>query len=174
MLADVWNSSELPIALSIFNTIPFCGPAAGYANCDNIFGYEANSHHRQLVSSFVVPRMSWQWTQWLTLMLSTFTYLTILPMHETYRPIIIKQRQKLSKTGTMNEKRSLWQHLKEILATIPFIRPLHMLFVEPVVGLLALCRASPFSQNLKLISANRYCFQFFNNILLFSFSPVHI
>ena len=30
MLADVWDASELPIALSIFNTVPFCGPAAGY------------------------------------------------------------------------------------------------------------------------------------------------
>lgn len=31
ILVDIWNSAELPIALSIFNTVPFCGPAVGYA-----------------------------------------------------------------------------------------------------------------------------------------------
>lgn len=32
VLADVWSPAQLPIALSIFNTIPFCGPAVGYVN----------------------------------------------------------------------------------------------------------------------------------------------
>lgn len=27
ILVDIWNPAELPIALSIFNTVPFCGPA---------------------------------------------------------------------------------------------------------------------------------------------------
>jgi MFS family permease len=29
LLSDIWGPSHLPIALSIFNTIPFCGPAIG-------------------------------------------------------------------------------------------------------------------------------------------------
>lgn len=30
VLTDVWNPAQLPIALSVFNTVPFCGPAMGY------------------------------------------------------------------------------------------------------------------------------------------------
>lgn len=29
-LADVWTTKQLPVALSIFNVVPFCGPATGY------------------------------------------------------------------------------------------------------------------------------------------------
>jgi MFS family permease len=30
LLADIWTSKQLPVALSIFNVVPFCGPSAGF------------------------------------------------------------------------------------------------------------------------------------------------
>lgn len=30
VLTDIWSPAQLPVALSVFNTIPFCGPAIGY------------------------------------------------------------------------------------------------------------------------------------------------
>lgn len=31
-LADIWTPRQLPVALSVFNMVPFCGPAAGYVH----------------------------------------------------------------------------------------------------------------------------------------------
>ncbi|KAI2478281.1 MFS 1 domain containing protein [Pyrenophora tritici-repentis] len=123
-LADVWTPKQLPVVLSIFNVVPFCGPAAG-----------------QLVSSYIVPQKPWSWTQWPSLILAGFTYVTILPMPETY------QKASKSAAQTVNEVESkrFEEHIKSFLATIPFVRPLHMLTHEPVVCLFSLYIAFNFA-----------------------------
>ncbi|KAF2450241.1 putative MFS transporter [Karstenula rhodostoma CBS 690.94] len=123
-LADVWTTKQLPVALSIFNVVPFCGPAAG-----------------QLVSSYIIPQKTWAWTQWPTLFLAAFIYLTILPMPETYRTA------NNSTIQTLNEvkQKRFGEYIKSLLAAIPFVRPLHMLIHEPVVCLFSLYIAFNFT-----------------------------
>ncbi|KAF2634034.1 MFS general substrate transporter [Massarina eburnea CBS 473.64] len=124
-MADVWTARELPVALSVFNVVPFCGPAAG-----------------QLVSSYLVPlTKSWPWTQWPTLFLAVVTYATILPMPETYKPAIKSAPDILDEKGS----KRLGEHIRTFLAAVPFVRPLHMLVHEPVVCLFSLYIAFNFT-----------------------------
>lgn len=123
-LADVWTPRQLPVALSVFNMVPFCGPAAG-----------------QLVSSYIVGQKPWSWTQWPTLLLAAFTYLTILPMPETYHTAVDSSDQDVHE----DEPKQFGQRIKSFLAAVPFVQPLHMLIHEPVVCLFSLYIAFNFA-----------------------------
>ncbi|KAI0858238.1 putative MFS transporter [Xylaria cubensis] len=125
LLTDIWAPHQLPIALSVFNTIPFMGPSAG-----------------QLASAFIVEHFDWRWTQWVTLMLGLLTCLTILPMSEVYLPVILRNRSKSRRTNTSTSIRST---VMQILSSIPLVRPLQMLVTEPIAGLLALYVAFNFA-----------------------------
>ncbi|RYC58484.1 hypothetical protein CHU98_g7728 [Xylaria longipes] len=125
LLTDIWAPHQLPIALSVFNTVPFMGPSAG-----------------QLASAFLVERFGWRWTQWVTLMLGLLTWLTILPMSEVHLPAILRNRNNSRRT-----KVNFFTHrtVMQILSAIPFVRPLQMLVTEPIVGLFALYVAFNFA-----------------------------
>jgi len=89
---------------------------------------------RQLASSFVVAHKPWAWTQWTTLFLAAVIVITIIPMPETY---IYKTRLTKEDGGRLM---TFGGRVKAFLATIPFVRPLHMLFREPIVCAFALCK----------------------------------
>jgi hypothetical protein len=136
-LADVWTTKQLPVALSIFNVVPFCGPATGYIYKPSHACFRTVlMSGRQLVSSYIIPQKTWSWTQWPTLFLAAFIYLTILPMPETYRTA---NNSTIQTINEVNQKR-FGDYIKSLLAAIPFVRPLHMLIHEPVVCLFSLCK----------------------------------
>jgi len=103
----------------------------------------------------------WSWTQWPTLLLAAFTYVTILPMPETYHAAVNPVQ-----TVDEDEPKQFGQQIKSFLAAVPFVRPLHMLIHEPVVCLFSLCKNSPH----KLESINRDSDIAFNFAVVYCFS----
>ncbi|KAI9877108.1 MAG: hypothetical protein M1830_004759 [Pleopsidium flavum] len=131
LLADTWTPTQLPIALSIFNTVPFCGPAIG-----------------QTINSFVAANCDWPWTQWTILFLMGVTYFSILRIRETHKYTIIRRRNVQAGLEPVDLERLGMTHLaraKSMVTSISIVRPVHMLLVEPVIGLLALYIAFNFA-----------------------------
>jgi len=89
---------------------------------------------RQLVSSFIVSHKPWAWTQWTTLFLAAAIVITVIPMPETY-----VYQTRLSKEDG-GSSMAFWNRVKDLLATILFVRPLHMLIREPIVCAFAFCK----------------------------------
>ncbi|KAK3294136.1 putative MFS transporter [Chaetomium fimeti] len=147
LLTDVWGSHRLPIALSIFNTVPFMGPSVG-----------------QLVNAFVVETLDWRWTQWVTLLLGALTWLTVLPMSETYLPVITKRAT--DRLQDRQSKVSAREVTMRVLSSIPFLRPLQMLVTEPVVGLFAVYVSFNFAIVYCFSSSVPFAFQ-----TVYDFSP---
>jgi len=72
-------------------------------------------------------------------------YILSLPMRETYKKIILKQRsERLNLPGPPPPTKSWVQTLKFLL-TVTLFRPAHMLFFEPIVCLMSLYTAFLFA-----------------------------
>ncbi|GAB1312746.1 MFS general substrate transporter [Madurella fahalii] len=146
LLTDIWAPHQLPIALSVFNTVPFMGPSIG-----------------QLVNEFVVQTLDWRWTQWVTLLLGVVTWLTVLPMSEAHSPVILKAAHR---SQEHQGKISPHEVVMRVLSSIPLLRPLQMLVTEPVVGLFALYIAFNFAVVYCFSSSVPFAFQ-----TVYQFSP---
>lgn len=125
-LADLWKNEERAVPMAAFSAAPFAGPAIGPL----IGGYLANAG-------------GWRWLYWFQLILSGCTWLLItLTVPETYAPALLKKRaQKLRKETGVNSYVT-----EQELDTRPFaerlriflLRPLQLLFLEPIVLFISL------------------------------------
>jgi len=109
---------------------------------------KTNTHTSQnspVVGGFIAQYKGYAWTQWSILFISVAIYLLSLPMHETYKKAILKRRsKKLNLPGPPPLAASQLQTLKFFL-TVTLLRPLHMLFFEPIVGFMSLYTAFLFA-----------------------------
>jgi MFS transporter, DHA1 family, multidrug resistance protein len=97
-----------------------------------------------LIGGFVFAASSWQWTQWITLMLGLAAYLLGIGVPETYAREIVRRRAKrhgvphhlpLAESGfTIGQ-----------MAQITFFAPLKMLITEPLVVMISLYLALNFA-----------------------------
>lgn len=89
----------------------------------------ATDAYSPFIGGFAAQYKGWRWTQWCMEFISLAVYIAIIPMKETYKPIILKRRAKKSGIqhpetdvrGATAVKRTLVQNL---------LRPIHMLFIE--------------------------------------------
>lgn len=117
-ISDIWGSSpvDMAIAMAFFCAAPFLGPIIG-----------------PIVGGFAVESQGWRFTMWASLIFSGAVLPFLLLCPETYKLAILKKRAK--KRGVKLVKQKIdFDFLKETLQT-NLIRPLEMLFVEPIVGL---------------------------------------
>lgn len=122
-VADVWPLSARAIPMSAYVTAPFLGPMLG-----------------PLIGGFVVASKGWRWLQWITLFFTVAILLPMLGMKETYKKQILKARKKKSL------KESNDSDATSMVSKVAFtrfirhnvLRPLKMLFTEPIPGLFAL------------------------------------
>ncbi|KAL2408158.1 MFS-rype transporter paaT [Exophiala dermatitidis] len=125
-LADLWRNEERGVPMAVFSAAPFIGPAIG-----------------PLAGGFLGDAAGWRWLYWIQLILSGLCWLVLtFTIPETYAPSILDKRaKKLRKeTGDMRyvtekdiDARPIGEQLRIFL-----IRPLQLLFLEPIVFLISL------------------------------------
>ena len=125
-LSDLWKNEERGVPMAAFSAAPFIGPAIGPL----IGGYLANAG-------------GWRWLYWIQLILSGFCWLLlIITVPETYAPTLLSRRAKALRkstgvtsytTETELDTRPFSERLRIFL-----LRPLQLLFLEPIVLFIAI------------------------------------
>ncbi|KAL4802482.1 major facilitator superfamily domain-containing protein [Aspergillus unguis] len=121
-ITDYTHPSKRVIPLGIYYAVPSIGSAMG-----------------PLIGSFVVEERSWRWTAWTPLIMAAVLHPPALFIKESYKPILLRKRaEKLIGDGVLPfQRKTVLQLFKEFI-TSTLIRPLHMLFTEPLVGFICL------------------------------------
>ncbi|KAK5107717.1 hypothetical protein LTR62_000739 [Meristemomyces frigidus] len=140
--ADLFPAETRAVSSTFYVMAPFLGPALG-----------------PVIGGFAAQFKGYKWTQWCTIFIALASYAFILPMHETYKKIILTRRAK--KLGVLPPPASQVRGLQYIkmLLTITVARPLMMLFSEPIVGFLSLYTAFTFSVLFAFFAAFPYTFE---------------
>lgn len=121
-LADFWNPVDRAIAIAMFSSATFVGPALGPV----VGGFLTDSY------------LGWRWTAWITLIASAaFGLLGFFIIPETYAPVLHQRRAARLRIETGNwalhalldenhptAKDFVWKYL---------LRPIQMLFLEPIL-----------------------------------------
>ena len=125
---DMWPPIHRAVATSAFLLAPFLGPAIGPA-----------------VGGFTAQYKGWRWTQWTILFLMVPFYIYALGMKETYKKIILQRRAK--RLGIPPPPKTGPSGLAAIkfLITVTLLRPVTMIFTEPIVFFFSLYTAFNFS-----------------------------
>jgi DHA1 family multidrug resistance protein-like MFS transporter len=121
------------------------------------------------VGGFVVQTRDWRWTQWAVLICAGGCYLPILFTRETYKKTILQRRAK--KAGileTAKEDKTSLQHVSYFATTL-LIRPVHMLFTEPIVGFVCLYNGFIFGLMYTFIIALPWVYQHY-----YDFNPTGV
>ena len=124
---DLWRPDHRAVSSSAFLLAPFLGPALGPA-----------------LGGFAVQQKGWRWTQWLILFFTIPIYLFSLGMKETYKKIILQHRAKRLGIQPPPKGPSGIAAIK-LRITITLIRPVNMLFTEPIVSFFSLYTGYNFS-----------------------------
>jgi multidrug resistance protein len=127
-LADIFPPRLRARATGFFLMAPFLGPSLG-----------------PFLGGFVSQYKNWQWTQWITLFIIIIAYMTSLGMQETYKKIILEKRAK--RLGIEPPKATLPPGLAglKVIMTVTLLRPISMLFTEPIVLFMSLYTAFAFA-----------------------------
>lgn len=117
-ISDLWGNSpvDIAIAMAFFCLAPFLGPVIG-----------------PIVSGFGVEAHGWRFSMWLSLIFSGFILPFLFLCPETYKLAILKKRAR-SRGIKLVEPEINLAYFVQLLQT-NLIRPIEMLFVEPIVGL---------------------------------------
>ncbi|KAH8801726.1 MFS multidrug transporter-like protein [Xylogone sp. PMI_703] len=141
-VADVFRADRRAMPSAFFIFSPFLGPALG-----------------PVIGSFVTVRKHWRWTQWTLIFFAIFSWLPVLFSEETHKATILKRRSKrLGLPPPKSPFPSRWAKAK-FLATVTLIRPVHMLFTEPIVAFLSLYVAFNFGVLFNFFAAFPYVFK---------------
>ncbi|KAL4931427.1 MFS transporter [Aspergillus undulatus] len=121
-ITDYTHPSDRVVPLGIYYTIPSIGSSMG-----------------PLIGAFVVEERGWRWTAWTPLIMAAVLHPPALFIRESYKPILLRKRAaKLGGEGVLPiQPKTAMQLLKEFI-TSTIVRPLHMLFTEPLVGFICL------------------------------------
>ncbi|KAK9334135.1 major facilitator superfamily domain-containing protein [Lipomyces starkeyi] len=125
-LGDIWTPAERGDAMSFFTLAPFMGP---------VFG--------PIIGGFLTEYVSWRWTFWLVLIISGVMFIFLLfCLPETYSKTLLERKAARLRKETGNEnlhaahERGGVSHMQRFGQSI--VRPVVMLFTEPIVFLIAL------------------------------------
>ncbi|KAF7560488.1 hypothetical protein G7046_g3656 [Stylonectria norvegica] len=138
-LSETFQPKSRGPVSAIFILMPFLGPGIG-----------------PVIGSFVVHRKGWRWTQWTLVFFAIFSLIITAFSHETFHPVI---KRKLAKQRGQEVPPSppLKAQLKTF-AVISLIRPVRMIFVEPIVGFICLYVAVEFGTLFSFFAAVPYTF----------------
>ncbi|KAJ2988147.1 hypothetical protein NUW58_g4129 [Xylaria curta] len=146
-LAETYTPAERGLPSLLYILSPFLGPGLG-----------------PVLGVFLVDRAGWRWTQYTLVFFSAFSLVGALIGSESYHPVI--QRRRMKQLGMKPpDSPSLRDTLHEFL-TAGILRPLHMMFTEPIVGCLCLYVAFIFGVLFNFFGAFFYIFQSVYNFTL--------
>lgn len=86
---------------------------------------------RPLIGGFAVVNKGWRWTQWIILFFAVATFIAALPMKETYKKTIVQRHAK--KVGAAPAPGPAGLAALKFLLHVTFLRPVQMLYSEPIV-----------------------------------------
>jgi len=120
-ICDYTSGNKRAVSMAFYYAVPTFGSSLG-----------------PLVGGFVVQARGWRWTQWVVLIAAGACYIPILFTRETYKKTILQRRAK--KAGMLEPATEVktWPQQVSYFATTLLIRPVHMLFTEPIVGFVCL------------------------------------
>jgi multidrug resistance protein len=124
-IADMFPPQQRAGAMAIWSIGPLLGPVIG-----------------PVCGGFLVEHLSWRWVFWIMVIFgSAFGILLLLVGRETYHPILLEKKAAALRKSTGNP--ALRSNLaKDIPPREIFLRavtrPLKMLFLSPIVGMMAL------------------------------------
>lgn len=126
-ISDIWGNSpiDMSIAMALFCVAPFLGPVIG-----------------PIVGGFAAEHKGWKWTMWVSLMFSGAILPFLLLVPETYKLAILRKRAKSRGVKLVQYK---FIDIVKLALQVYIIRPVEMLFVEPIVGLTSLYIAFVFA-----------------------------
>lgn len=140
-ITDIVPPVDRAVPLAVYYTLPFIGSLLGV-----------------LVGGYVVEGEGWRWTQWTILFFNTVCLGSLFYVRETYKKTILRRRdRKAGIVDPLQPKRSLREEL-QYFATKTIVRPLHMLFTEPIVGLVCLYSSFQFALLYTFVVASPYVF----------------
>ncbi|KAM0429217.1 hypothetical protein ACHAPT_006431 [Fusarium lateritium] len=91
-----------------------------------------------LVGGFIVRSKGWRWTQWVAIIATVALYVPVLFTKETYKKVVLRRRAiRMGLGDTSSQQTSVARTVRHFF-TVLILRPLHMLFTEPIVTLVCL------------------------------------
>ncbi|GEQ68362.1 hypothetical protein JCM33374_g2030 [Metschnikowia sp. JCM 33374] len=124
-ISDIWANSpeQMSTAMALFCLSPFLGPVIG-----------------PIIGGFVAENKGWRWTMWVSIMFYGAMLPFVLWCPETFKPAILHKRAKARGINLIVERPTFKQMMQ-----VHLVRPLEMLFVEPIVGLSSIYTAFVFA-----------------------------
>ncbi len=101
--------------------------------------------------------MSWRWTQWTLIFFAILSMVVTVFSKETYKSVILSRRAKRRNIRLPPQPSTLKK--LNLFLTITLIRPLHMLFTEPIVAFFSLYTGFNFSVIFGFMAAYPYVFR---------------
>ena len=132
---DVWRPQEIGVAMTLFCLAPLAGPVIGPI----IGGFVAQNKASEDPHRIGGLR----WTMWGNLFFAATVFIPLYVMPETYKPIIMKKRL-LKRGKKIYKAMGLMQFLTAIVF-ITLLKPVEMLFVEPIVLVFSIYTAFVFA-----------------------------
>ncbi|KAK5085980.1 hypothetical protein LTR05_005270 [Lithohypha guttulata] len=131
------------ISLAFYYSIPFFGA---------VFG--------PLLGGLIVESKGWRWTQWTTLFFIIAFIIPVLFTKETYKKTILERRARRNgvRIASPHSQQSVINSARYFLTTL-FLRPLHMLFTEPIVSLICLYNGFMFGLMYTFVVASPWVFE---------------
>lgn len=128
-VGDLFNKEQLQLPMMVYTASPFIGPSIG-----------------PLLGGFINQYTSWRWTFYMLLIWSGVNLAMILFfVPETYHPVLLRHKAQKLRDETGDKR---WEApIEKINQSIPktimysFLRPLQLLFLEPMCFLLCLFSA---------------------------------
>ena len=111
-----------------------------------------------MIGAFATQGAGWRWTQWTTIFFGILgMVLTFTVGRETYHPVLMRRRAK-----ALGHPLPPPQPARDVLRAflvVALLRPLHMLFTEPIVSFTCLYVACEFGTLYSFFAAVPYVFQ---------------
>ncbi|KAL7955563.1 major facilitator superfamily domain-containing protein [Trichoderma compactum] len=158
-MADMWPPARRGPATALFVMAPFMGPCIA-----------------PIIGGFVVERLNWRWLEWVSVFWGVATCIFALGMKETYKKKILerdnkdKTKEKLLSRKTMPSLS--WSAVHKWVSE-SLVRPMQLLFTEPIVLFLSLYIGFDFAvlyaffASLPLVFQKTYGFNSHQNGLVF-------
>jgi hypothetical protein len=114
-----------------------------------------------LIGGFAIKREGWRWTQWTIIFFIIAFYVPVIFTKETYKKIILQRRaKKLNIPGPPHDDLSVIDFIRHFART-QLLRPIHMLFTEPIVTLVCVYNGFLFGLLYLFIVASPWVYEYY-------------
>lgn len=183
-MADMWPPARRGPATALFVMAPFMGPCIGMSmaqiilHCCIKYGkrHGTNLSPAPIIGGFVVERLNWRWLEWVSVFWGVATCVFAIGMKETYKKKILERDNKDKIKEKLLSKKKMpslsWGAVHKWV-TESLVRPMHLLFTEPIVLFLSLYIGFDFAvlyaffASLPLVFQKTYGFNSHQNGLVF-------